>query len=120
MENWGAIFYFERIALRDPRLTTPAREQRNWETIAHEMAHQWFGDLVTMSWWDDLWLNEGYASWMATKAMAHFHPEWKPELRAVNGRETAMALDSRAGSHPIVQRIETVQQASQAFDSITY
>src|SRR3712207_1355938 len=84
------------------------------------MAHQWFGDLVTMSWWDDLWLNEGYASWMSNKAMQHFHPEWKPEVRAVNSREAAMALDARIGSHPIVQRIETVQQASQAFDTITY
>ena len=120
MENWGAIFYFERILLSDPQLTTRAREQRNWETIAHEMAHQWFGNLVTMSWWDDLWLNEGYASWMASKAVSRFHPEWKPEVRAVNSREGAMALDARAGSHPIVQNIETVQQASQAFDAITY
>ena len=84
------------------------------------MAHQWFGDLVTMAWWDDLWLNEGFASWMESRASRHFHPEWNPELDTVTGRNRAMAQDALATTHPIIQHVTTVEQASQAFDSITY
>jgi aminopeptidase N len=120
MENWGAIFYFERALLVDPKLTTEGQRQGVYRVVAHEMAHQWFGDLVTMSWWDDLWLNEGFASWMQSKATQKFHPEWRPELAAISGRETAMAVDARSSSHPVVQKIENVAQASQAFDRITY
>ena len=120
MENWGAIFSFENILLLDPAITSEARRQSIFEVEAHEMAHQWFGDLVTMAWWDDLWLNEGFASWMATKAMAGLHPEWEPLLTRVGGRESAMTLDSVQTTHPIVQHVETVEQMSQAFDSITY
>jgi aminopeptidase N len=120
MENWGAIFSFESILLVDPAITTEATRQRIFEVAAHEMAHQWFGDLVTMAWWDDLWLNEGFASWMATKATTNLHPEWQPELGTVSGREAAINLDSVATTHPIVQRLTTVEQISQAFDSITY
>jgi aminopeptidase N len=120
MENWGAIFSFESILLVDPAITTEATRQRIFEVDAHEMAHQWFGNLVTMAWWDDLWLNEGFASWMATKATAALHPEWEPELGQVSGRESAIALDSVATTHPVVQRVSTVEQISQAFDAITY
>jgi aminopeptidase N len=120
MENWGAIFSFESILLVDPAITTEARRQSIFEVAAHEIAHQWFGDLVTMAWWDDLWLNEGFASWMATKATAALHPEWEPELGNVAGREAAINLDSVASTHPVVQRISTVEQISQAFDAITY
>ena len=120
MENWGAIFSFESILLVDPAITTEARRQGIFEVAAHEIAHQWFGDLVTMAWWDDLWLNEGFASWMATKATAALHPEWEPELGNVEGRESAINLDSVASTHPVVQRISTVEQISQAFDAITY
>lgn len=120
MENWGAIFSFESILLVDPAITTEATRQRIFEVAAHEMAHQWFGDLVTMAWWDDLWLNEGFASWMATKATTALHPEWDPELGTVSGREAAINLDSVSSTHPVVQRISTVEQISQAFDAITY
>jgi aminopeptidase N len=120
MENWGAIFSFESILLVDPAITTEERRQSIFEVAAHEMAHQWFGDLVTMAWWDDLWLNEGFASWMATKATTALHPEWEPELGTVEGRESAINLDSVASTHPIVQHITTVDQMSQAFDAITY
>jgi aminopeptidase N len=120
MENWGAIFSFESILLVDPAITTEATKQRIFETAAHEIAHQWFGNLVTMSWWDDLWLNEGFASWMATKATTALHPEWDPELGTVSGRESAINLDSVSSTHPVVQRISTVEQISQAFDAITY
>ena len=120
MENWGAIFYFERYLLIDPRISTQADERSVYLVIAHEMSHQWFGDLVTMEWWDDLWLNEGFASWMQFKATDYFHPEWKPWLAALDSKEGAMSVDARNGTHPIIQPIHDVLQANEAFDTITY
>lgn len=120
MENWGAITYFDRAILVDPAITTETNRRTIFNTIAHEMAHQWFGDLVTMAWWDDLWLNEGFATWMANNATAHFHPEWKPWLDAINDIEEGMQLDVKTGTHPVVQTILDVFQADQAFDKITY
>lgn len=120
MENWGAIFYFENALLADPALTTEADRQRIYGTIAHEMAHQWFGDLVTMSWWDDLWLNEGFASWMEKKATDHLHPEWQPWLQALKSQQEAMELDGRGSTHAVVQPIRSSEEAETAFDDITY
>ncbi len=120
MENWGAIFTFERILLVDPSITSASAKQGLSSTQAHEVAHQWFGNIVTMAWWDDLWLNEGFASWMATKATDNFHPEWYPKLRRVGGREAAMGLDAFVTTHPVVQEIRTVEETSQAFDAIAY
>src|SRR5437868_2688034 len=105
MENWGAIFTFERILLNDPAITTEREREAIFSVEAHEMAHQWFGDLVTMAWWDDIWLNEGFASWMATKATRHFHPDWGAEYGAVGAREGAMGQDSLVTTHPIVQQV---------------
>jgi aminopeptidase N len=120
MENWGAIYTFEHDMLLDPTIATVGDKQRVFDTEAHEMAHQWFGDLVTMQWWDDLWLNEGFASWMQARTTAKLHPEWNSALEAVNVRESAMARDAIATTHPVVLHIETVEQAAQAFDAITY
>jgi aminopeptidase N len=120
MENWGAIFSFESILLVDPAITSEGRRQQIFKVAAHEIGHQWFGNLVTMSWWDDLWLNEGFASWMATKATAALHPEWEPLLARIDGREAAIQLDSLRTTHPVVQQVTTVEQISQAFDAITY
>src|SRR5450830_1786344 len=120
MENWGAIFTFEYAMLLDPAISTQADKQTAFAIAAHEMAHQWFGDLVTMRWWDDLWLNEGFASWMESRMTAQLHPEWHTALGAVAIREAAMARDSIASTHPVVQHVDTVEQASQAFDEITY
>jgi aminopeptidase N len=120
MENWGAIFTFENVLLNDPAITSESRRQAIFVVAAHEMAHQWFGDLVTMAWWNDIWLNEGFASWMETKATAAIHPEWEPLLGRIDGREGAMSLDSLHTTHPIVQDIRTPDQMSQAFDAITY
>jgi aminopeptidase N len=120
MENWGAIFYFERDLLIDARLSTEDDRQNVATVIAHEMAHQWFGDLVTMAWWDDLWLNEGFASWMEVKAVDHFHPQWKLWLQDQASVQAAMRVDAANGTHPIITPIKDVLQASQAFDSITY
>jgi aminopeptidase N len=120
MENWGAIYTFEYALLLDPSISTQSDRQSVFSVAAHEMAHQWFGDLVTMTWWDDLWLNEGFASWMEGRTTAKLHPEWNTALSAVSVRERAMARDAVATTHPVVQHVETVEQASQAFDAITY
>ena len=120
MENWGAVFTFQRDLLDDPKTTSPRSREFIEVAQAHEVAHQWFGDLVTMAWWDDLWLNEGFASWMETKATDHFHPDWYALLNRVSGRESAMGLDAFRTTHPIVQHIRTVDEANQAFDAITY
>lgn len=120
MENWGAIFYFDYALLIDPTLSTEADRQNVFIVIAHEVAHQWFGNLVTMAWWDDLWLNEGFASWMENKATDHFHPEWNVWLSTQSGQQGAMRLDSRAGSHPVIADIPDVFAAANAFDAITY
>ena len=85
------------------------------------MAHQWFGDLVTMAWWDDLWLNEGFASWMENKASGTLNPSWQAEDAAIVGeREGAMGIDATSATHPIVRHVETVDQIGEAFDGITY
>jgi len=120
MENWGAIFTFEHSILLDPSISTQADKQRAYVIAAHETAHQWFGNLVTMEWWDDLWLNESFASWMESRTTAHLHPEWNTALGAVSSRDRAMELDSLSSTHPVVQHIETVAQVNQAFDAITY
>jgi len=121
MENWGAIFYFENELLFDKARTTESGRQRIFTVVAHEMAHQWFGDLVTMAWWDDLWLNEGFASWMENKSSVDLNPTWNAEATAVAGdREGAMGIDATAATHPIVRHVETVDQIGEAFDGITY
>ena len=120
MENWGAIFTFENAILLDPAISTQADRQQALLVAAHQIAHQWFGDLVTMQWWDDLWLNEGFASWMESRTMQRLHPEWHWELNNIGSREAAMDQDALSSTHPVVQHIDTVEQANQAFDSITY
>lgn len=120
MENWGAILYFDQYLLVDEN-SSEAERQGVFGIVAHEIAHQWFGNLVTMSWWDDLWLNEGFASWMAAKATERWHPDWNPWLAQLSdGTAVAMALDSRAGTHPVVQTVNTIDEANLAFDAITY
>src|SRR5262245_56866914 len=120
MENWGAIMSFEYYLLIDPSISTQEDRQSVFSVAAHEISHQWFGDLVTMAWWDDPWLNEGFTSWMAGRTTAKLRPQWNTTVEAVGDRDEAMAQDSLATTHPVVQKIETVEQASQAFDSITY
>jgi len=120
MENWGLITYNDLAFLYDPKVSTQRTKERVYEVVAHEIAHQWFGDLVTMAWWDNIWLNEGFASWMASKSMDRFNPDWRVWLRAAGDKEYAMQLDARASTHPVQQRIDNEAQAGDAFDQITY
>ncbi|MGZ8363318.1 MAG: M1 family metallopeptidase, partial [Caulobacteraceae bacterium] len=120
MENWGAILFFEPYLLADPKTSSESDRQRIHVYLAHEIAHQWFGNLVTMAWWDDLWLNESFASWMENKAIGDLHPGWGYDLVALDARETAMRLDATAATHPIVQPAETLEQVNGAGDAITY
>ena len=130
MENWGGITYYESRLLFDPGNSSMETKQNIYEVIAHETAHMWFGDLVTMAWWDNLWLNEGFASWMGTKCTAKFNPQWEtwlsknvprdPTRRYGIGREAAMEGDARSTTHPIQQTIATEAEANSAFDDITY
>jgi aminopeptidase N len=130
MENWGGITYYESTLLFDPKNSSVETKQNIYEVIAHEIAHQWFGDLVTMAWWDNLWLNEGFASWMGTKCTVHFNPQWEvwlrrnlprdPTRRFGIAKEQAMEGDARSTTHPIQQPIATEAEANSAFDDITY
>jgi aminopeptidase N len=120
MENWGGVIYNEFILLYDPQKSPESTKQMSFTVNAHETAHMWFGDLVTMAWWDNLWLNEGFANWMGSKAVAHFHPEWRTVLASTNQRDSVMNRDARQTTHPIQKQIDNEEQAEGAFDSITY
>ncbi|HWX18604.1 MAG TPA: M1 family metallopeptidase [Candidatus Binatia bacterium] len=120
MENWGGITYNESILLFDPKTSSLETRQNVFGVMAHEMAHQWFGDLVTTAWWDNLWLNEGFASWMGTKATDHFNPDWQMWLDAGSAKSGVMRQDSLPSTHPILQPIANESQANDAFDGITY
>jgi aminopeptidase N len=120
MENWGGITYIDNDLLFDPATSSEGTKQAIFDVVAHEMAHQWSGDLVTMAWWDNIWLNEGFASWMASKASDHFNPTWKVWLRSHAETNVAMDEDARRTTHPIQQAIKDESEADSAFDSITY
>ncbi|PYL68500.1 MAG: aminopeptidase [Verrucomicrobia bacterium] len=130
MENWGGITYYESKLVFDPKSSSAETKQDIYEVLAHEMAHQWFGDLVTMGWWDNLWLNEGFASWMGSKCTAHFNPQWEvwlrrefprdPSRRVGIAKEVAMEGDARSTTHPIQQPVATEAEANTAFEDITY
>ena len=130
MENWGGITYYESSLLFDPKTTSEDVKQDIFAVLAHEMAHMWFGDLVTMAWWDNLWLNEGFASWMGTKSTAFFNPQWEvwlrknvprnPTRRIGIAKEQAMEGDMRSTTHPIQQPVANEAEANRAFDDITY
>ncbi len=121
MENWGCITYRETALLVDPENSSAGTRQRVAEVVAHEMAHMWFGDLVTMEWWDDLWLNESFASWMGTKATDWAFPDWEMWTQFVNmDTNRALSLDGLKNSHPIEQEVKDPAEISQLFDAISY
>jgi alanyl aminopeptidase len=120
MENAGIVTYGSGIILAKPEQDTPSR-QRMWVSVAaHELAHQWFGDLVTTAWWDDIWLNEGFASWTSNKIVNEYHPEWHFDVSALNSYQGAMQSDSLVSARRVRQPIESKDDIINAFDSITY
>jgi aminopeptidase N len=120
MENWGAITYNDQLLLITPSSTIRDR-QHVYSVQAHEMAHQWNGDLVTMGWWDDLWLNESFASWRAASETDRRHPDWQWWEGEDGSKEAAMTADARQASHAIQQHVTNELEARSAFDpQITY
>src|SRR5918996_4384708 len=121
MENWGAITYREVALLVDPAHSSAATKQRVAIIIAHEIAHMWFGNLVTMEWWNDLWLNEGFASWIEYKAVDHLFPEWDMWTQfTFADLGPAMALDGLRNTHPIEAEVKTPHDINELFDAISY
>jgi aminopeptidase N len=120
MENFGAITFRETDLLLDPK-TASFRSQRNAAlAIVHEMAHQWFGDLVTMQWWDNIWLNEGFATWMETKCVAAMHPKWDiPQYVAADEQRT-LNFDAQPTTRSIRASADTPDEIDQMFDLIAY
>lgn len=120
MENIGAVTFRDSYLLFDEKTGSSFQKQHIFGIMAHEFAHQWFGDLVTMSWWDDLWLNESFATWMTTKVEAALHPEWRSMAESVRSRYEAMDTDALKSSRPIHAEVSDPSQAVEMFDGITY
>src|SRR5262245_17861461 len=120
MEHWGAVTFRESALLFDPATSAGTVRRGIFSLIAHELAHQWFGNLVTMAWWDNLWLNEGFATWMESKATEHFHPQWQPWLNNNDEKQYAMSMDARGTAHPLHQPVASEDAASEMFDGVTY
>ncbi|XP_075149879.1 glutamyl aminopeptidase-like isoform X1 [Haematobia irritans] len=121
MEHWGLVTYRETALLYDRSISASSNQQRVATVIAHELAHMWFGNLVTMKWWNDLWLNEGFASYIEYKGVHHIHPDWDMLSQFLTADlHGVMKLDATLASHPIVQTVESPSQITELFDSITY
>jgi puromycin-sensitive aminopeptidase len=120
MENAGLVTFREVALLLDPATASLAQKKRVAEVVTHELAHQWFGNWVTMKWWDDLWLNEAFATWMAYKIVDGWRPEWRMWLDFDKGKAAALALDALTSTHPIRSEVRTVAEATESFDLITY
>ena len=120
MENAGLVTYRETALLLDPATASLPVRKRIAEVVTHELAHQWFGNWVTMRWWDDLWLNESFATWMAYKIVAAWRPEWRIWLDFDQGKAAALGLDALRSTHPIHAEVRNPEDMGEAFDLITY
>ncbi|XP_058786060.1 aminopeptidase M1-like [Vicia villosa] len=120
MENYGLVTYRENALLYDDRHSAAANKQSVAITVAHELAHQWFGNLVTMEWWTHLWLNEGFATWVSYLAVDGLFPEWKIWSQFLDESEGGLRLDGLAGSHPIEVEINHASEIDEIFDAISY
>ncbi|NTX49852.1 M1 family metallopeptidase [Myxococcus sp. CA039A] len=120
MENAGLITYREVTLLLDPATAPLSVQKRVAEVVTHELAHQWFGNWVTMVWWDDLWLNEAFATWMAFKIVDQWRPEWRMWLDFDSHRTSALYLDALKSTHPIHGEVRNAGEAGESFDAITY
>ena len=121
MENWGLITYRETALLVTPGVSSSSDKQWVTQVIAHELAHQWFGNLVTMEWWQDLWLNEGFASYIEYLGTNKSHPEWSfLDFFIVGDLHLALEVDGYNETHPIIQPAETLSEINALFDTISY
>ncbi|WOL09047.1 hypothetical protein Cni_G17800 [Canna indica] len=120
MENYGLVTYRETALLFDDRQSAASNKQRVAVVVAHELAHQWFGNLVTMEWWTHLWLNEGFATWVSYLAADSLFPEWKVWTQFVDEATIGLRLDALAESHPIEVDINHASEIDEIFDAISY
>src|ERR1051325_9019880 len=120
MENAGAITFRETALLLDDKTASVERQKGVASTVAHEIAHQWFGDLVTMAWWDDIWLNEGFATFMTAKPLEAWKPEWRVDLDRVGNTIGSLGIDAQRATRAIRTRAETPEEINQLFDGIAY
>ena len=121
MENVGLVTFREPLLLLGDGESAPEGQKRGYAYVmAHELAHMWFGNLVTMPWWDDIWLNEAFATWMGNRSVARVFPEYEAELSFLSSVQRAMSTDSLVSARQIRQPIETPDDIRNAFDSITY
>ncbi len=120
MENIGCITFREVILLIDDKQGSVDLKKTIASVTSHEIAHMWFGDLVTMKWWDDIWLNEGFATWMSSKPVQAWKPEWNFNLDDVSQTGGTLNLDSLANTRPIHQAADTPAQIQELFDGIAY
>jgi aminopeptidase N len=120
MENTGAIFFREQFLVAPADGGSLSQRKQIAQFIAHEIAHQWFGDLVTMAWWDDIWLNEGFATWMEFRPMQELKPEWHGALSEVRDTQRAMALDALSATRPVRTKVETPAEINEVFDALAY
>lgn len=121
MENWGLITYRIVDLLLDEKVSGAATKERVAEVVQHELAHQWFGNLVTMDWWDGLWLNEGFATWASWYSCNKFYPEWNVwQTYVTDSLQRALSLDSLRSSHPIEVPVKKADEINQIFDAISY
>src|SRR5260370_23610234 len=120
MENPGLVIYSQVLILTRPADQSLAQKRRFASVCAHELAHQWFGDLVTMKWWDDTWLNESFATWLGEKIVGRIWPEWGNSLSAQQARSDVMSGDGLVSARKIHQPIESKHDIANAFDQITY
>ncbi|EGP86157.1 uncharacterized protein MYCGRDRAFT_73926 [Zymoseptoria tritici IPO323] len=121
MENWGLVTYRVVDLLLDEKNVSASTKQRVAEVVQHELAHQWFGNLVTMDFWDGLWLNEGFATWMSWYSCNIFYPEWKVwQGYVTDNLQSALGLDSLRSSHPIEVPVKRADEINQIFDAISY
>ncbi|MGI4852861.1 MAG: M1 family aminopeptidase [Janthinobacterium lividum] len=120
MENWGCITYRETALLVDEETAPLSAKKLVAVDVAHEMAHQWFGDLVTMQWWDNLWLNEGFATWMEYKAVDEWQPTWGLREDEALGLNSTLNLDAATRTRPIRSKADTPAEINEQFDGIAY